>query len=231
MKRLVGLLGALSLSASVFAAPVAWNGTGANDWVNWGSLGAEGTMLGTSFAAASGNAVAVSGTAGAAGSTLGSVGGSTVGWAPANGFNAGDNVIWTNDGNVGTGPLGFSFTGMEAAGFYVQADNNFNSFTVELDYLLVGGGTGSLFFNSDGDGVFVGVENGSLANIVGIQVSLSKCTPIDVGNTCDLNDFAINTMNLRAGSGASGALPVPATLPLALLGLVALGRQRRNRSV
>jgi hypothetical protein len=228
MKRIFKLAATLVLAAAGGAQAAALLVTsaaalGANDSVNWSQLGPDGTIVAAGFGATSVNSVVVSGGLAGSDACLAVVGGSNCGWNAGPGFTLGDSVLWAEDsGGAGSGPLSLGFSGMLGAGLYLQALAS-GAFTASIE-AFNGGNSLGLFSESSasGDGIFIGVLD-SVADITSIRLSLTACTA-----SCDLNDFGVNTLLLKAQDTGTGTVPEPATLPLVLLAGGGLAMLRRR---
>jgi hypothetical protein len=187
---------------AVFATTAAWAdslvfvtsqaGQGANDFVHWSQLGADGSPLGSSAAATSGGGSTVT-LALAGANSLVSVAcpGSPCSWTGP-GFTAGDSLIWTSDtGNGGNGPLTLNFSrGVSGVGALIQADGP-GQFTAQIQVFngMISLGSFTVTSDSNGDAAYVGVLDQSGTNITSVVFSLTTCA-----GTC--TDFAIDTANL-----------------------------------
>jgi hypothetical protein len=166
---------------------------GANDSVHWSQLGADGTTLGSSAAAASGAGSGVTLTLAGPNSLVSVVcSASPCSWAGA-GFAAGDSLIWTSDtGNGGNGPLTLSFSrGVSGVGGLIQADGP-GQFTAQIQAFNGAASLGSftVVSNANGDATYIGVLDQTGSNITSVVFSLIACPGI-------CTDFAIDTVNLN----------------------------------
>jgi len=166
---------------------------GANDSVHWSQLGADGTTLGSSAAAASGAGSGVTLTLAGPNSLVSVVcSASPCSWAGA-GFAAGDSLIWTSDtGNGGNGPLTLSFSrGVSGVGGLIQADGP-GQFTAQIQAFNGAASLGSFTVasNANGDATYIGVLDQTGSNITSVVFSLIACPGI-------CTDFAIDTVNLN----------------------------------
>ena len=166
---------------------------GANDSVHWSQLGADGTTLGSSAAAASGAGSGVTLTLAGPNSLVSVVcSASPCSWAGA-GFAAGDSLIWTSDtGNGGNGPLTLSFSrGVSGVGGLIQADGP-GQFTAQIQAFNGAASLGSFTVasNANGDATYIGVLDQTGSNITSVVFSLIACPGI-------CTDFAIDTVSLN----------------------------------
>jgi hypothetical protein len=225
--RLVGLI-ALVAAGAVHAVPILVTTPGAlaaNDSVNWGQLGSDGSTINPAFLATSVGGLPIAGSMASDG-CLAVVGGSVCSWAPnPPGFNIPDFVIWTENSNGGgSGPLSLSFPSVFGAGLWIQA-NAPGRFTAQIQVFLISGASFSFSEVSDaaGDGLFIGAKD-TVSDIAKIVLSLTSCTAGPGG--CDLGDFAVNSLLLRT---TAPTVPEPTSLSLLLLGGAGLAFFRRSR--
>jgi hypothetical protein len=167
-------------------------GQGANDFVHWSYLGADGSPLGSSAAATSvGGSTVTLALAGANSLVSVACPASPCSWTGP-GFTAGDSLIWTSDaGNGGNGPLTLNFSrSVSGVGALIQADGP-GQFTAQIQAFNGTTSLGSFTVTSDanGDAAYVGVLDQSGTNITSAVFSLTTCA-----GTC--TDFAIDTANL-----------------------------------
>jgi hypothetical protein len=196
-------------TASFVTNPASLN---ANDTIVWSQLGTSGSLVSSSFQAASTSRITLHGSFNlSSGGTVGVVcPAANCNFAAAPGFNSGDSLLWTEDslGN-GTGPLLLSFsTPVRGFGFYFQltAPATFSASLVEI----AGANSSSEIMTSDsaGDPIFVGALDPQ-PDITGLQVSGLSCTPSSPGG-CSTSDFAIDTVSLTT-------VPEPTTIIMMLL--------------
>lgn len=177
---------------------------GANDSVDWGSLGSEFTTVGSPFSITSsgGTNLDVSLSSGSFQRRD-----QSSGWS--GNFAPGDALLWTQ-GNLGPLEIDFS-TAVSGAGAQIQA-NQYGSFTGIIEaFDSLGSSLGSFNLaglssgSSDNSAIFLGISSDS-ANIDRLTFSLANGS----------SDFAINQLDLRSGS-----TPVPE--PTSVLGILAFG--------
>jgi len=202
----------------------------ANDFVSWSKLGPDATLLGASFSAPLVVGI-VPGTVTLAGAnSVVSVvcAASPCSWK-GSGFTAADSLLWTSDtGNSGNGPVTLAFTTpITGAGAMIQA-NAPGQFTAQVQAFdgatLLGAFT--VLSDTNGDAIYIGIQDQTGANITKVVFSLIACGPLDL-SSC--TDFAMDTVNLNVGPAiaflsthalAFGVQPIGATsapAPAALL--------------
>jgi hypothetical protein len=179
-----------------------------NDTVDWAQLGADATLLATTFPATSTNAKSVTATLAGPNSLTAVVCPATpCSWVP--GFTAGDTLIWTSDSfNGGNGPIRIDFANpVNGAGATIKADGP-GQFTAKIEAFQNATSLGSFTQASDvaGDSFYLGVNDNSGANITGVVYSLTACSPVG----CALSDFAIDKMFVNSVAG-----PTPTATPTA----------------
>ena len=210
--RLCGLM-----VVSLFMTSAAWadnvvlvtsrTGQGANDFVLWSQLGADATLLGSSFNATSVGGVAVSGTLANVNSVISVVcAASPCSWT-GSGFAPTDSLLWTSDaGNSGNGPVTLVFgTSITGAGALIQA-NAPGQFTAQIQAFNGANILGTFTVTSDvaGDATYIGVQDQTGANITKVVFSITTCAPVD-SSSC--TDFAIDTVNLNSGAALPSFSP------------------------
>src|SRR5437870_3028379 len=175
----------------------------ANDTVDWSQLGADATVLATTFPATSANSMGVTATLAGPNSLTAVVCPATpCSWVP--GFTAGDTLIWTSDTlNGGNGPLRLDFANaVTGAGATIKADGP-SQFTAKIEAFHNAISLGSFTQASDasGDSFYLGVNDSSGTNITGVVFSMTSCE----GNCAD---FAIDKLFVNRVLG-----PTPTATP------------------
>jgi hypothetical protein len=169
-------------------------GQGANDSIHWSQLGADGTLLGTSFVVISANAIGATGHL-VGSNSITSVACPAVSCSWAGGFTAGDALVWSSDtANGGNGPFTLSFnTNVYGAGALIQADGP-GPFVAHIQAFHGATSLGVFTLPSDpnGDALYIGVLDETAANISSVTFSITGC----MGNCAD---FAIDTVYLDDG--------------------------------
>lgn len=207
-------------------------GQGANDFVRWGQLGTDSTLLGAGFNATSVQGVTVAGTLTGANSLVSVVCPAVpCSWKSAT-FSSGDSVIWTSDaGNSGNGPVTLVFgTAITGVGALIQA-NAPGQFTAQIQALNGASVLGTFTVTSDaaGDAVYIGVQDQTAPNITSVVFSITACAPVD---SSGCTDFAIDTLNLDQGPAVAsfsprslsfGVVPLGTTSPQGAVGLTNTG--------
>jgi len=217
LAMLVALLGAGVAHAS--DAVALWDGTGATDFATWNSLGPDGAVInsGASVLSNMGNNITVNFAGGSGLSAFQCPAMPSCSWT--GGFNAGDALIWTNDGTNGTAPLSLCLTqSVTSAGLLVQADAA-GQFTAEVQVMFTDNTLSSIFMvnsNANGDPLFMG-----LMDLVGPNIS---AIAFDVINSGSDHDFAVDTLQLQTGQ-----IGVPEPTSILLIGTGVLGLWRRLR--
>jgi hypothetical protein len=180
---------------------------GPNDFVLWSQLGADATLLGSSFSVTSGGGITVTGTLTAANSLVSVVcAASQCSWS-GSGFPAADSLLWTSDaGNSGNGPVTLVFgKAVSGAGAFIQA-NAPGQFTAQIQAFngatLLGAFT--VISDSAGDATYIGVQDQTAANITKVVFSLTACGPLD---SSGCTDFAMDMLNLNSGAAVATLSP------------------------
>ncbi len=189
------ILSAASASADILVPVASQSGQGANDSVMWSQLGVDQTVLPSSLSATSVGSKTVSVTLTASNSIVSvDCAASPCSWGGF-GFTPGQSLLWTSDaGNGGNGPVTLAFNDSVAgAGALIQADEP-GQFTAKLEAF---NGATSLGFitvpsDSEGDAVYIGLQDQTGASITSVTFSLTSCGSGDPN--CNLTDFALGTV-------------------------------------
>ena len=205
---IVLLMFATAARADTVGVVTSLGGLGANDTIVWSQLGVDATDLTANPSFTSTHSLTGSVTLAGPHSLVAVVCPETLcSWnlGGLSGFSAGDSLIWTADtGNSGNGPLTLNFTSknVSGAGAFIQSDGP-AQFTANIEAFMGGTSLGSFPVTSDvnGDATFIGVLDSTAANITKVTFSLTACTG-------DCTDFAIDTVSLNVGGGAT---PTPTT--------------------
>ena len=181
------------------------------DSLSWTQLGADATILGSSFDVKSASSLSITASLTGPNSLVSVVCAVTpCSWSGA-GFNTGDSLVWTSDSvNAGNGPLTLTLGNQVAgAGALIQADGP-SQFTAKIQAFSGATSLGSFTEISDsgGDAVYIGTVDQSGANITSVVFSLTSCA----GNC---NDFAIDTVYLNTSTPTPTATPTPTPAPTA----------------
>ena len=210
-------------------------GQGSNDSIVWSQLGADQTVLATSFTVNTANGAlvrvalagpssivsVVCGTVAADSKKSPSTTGGTCSWTGGTGgsspFTGGDTLLWAaNSANGGNGPVILTFgTAISGGGALIQA-NVPGTFTAQITAFNGSTNLGSFTVNSDstGDPVYIGLKDSTGANVTSLQFSLTACGATALGSD-DCNDFGIDTVYLNtigtSTPGVVSANPNPAT--------------------
>lgn len=223
----VRLAAALALALTILCAggrPAAAQTTvssraalGGDDFVDWSVLGPAGTVVSSPFTVNSNGGLAVTGSKSGTFRTLVQhTPVTTVGVDWQGNFARGDALLYTNTAfGGGVGPIDLTFgAAVTGAGAQVMTDN-FGAFTGTItafdssnNVILSSNFNGVANLNEDNSAVFIGIKS-NVANI--------KRLRIDAGNS----DFVINRLDILRGS--ANAVPEPASLALALPGILPFG--------
>jgi hypothetical protein len=164
----------------------------ANDSLSWSKLGGDAHPVNNTFAVTSVGGLAVGGTLTGPGSLTAVVcppASGSCSWT--GGFTAGDEVLWASNAlSGGNGPLTLTFgQGITGAGALVQSDTP-GQFTVQLQAFNGSEAIGSFSEISDtnGDPVYIGVNDAFGANVTSVTFSLDAPCP----GACA--DFAIDKL-------------------------------------
>ena len=180
---------------------------GTNDSVRWSQLGGNTQSLGATINATSNNGVAVTLNLTGSNSILAVVcPASSCSWS-GTAMASGDTLIWTSNGSGGgNGPANVTFSRPQSgAGAYIQADGP-SAFTAQIQAFNGSNLLGSFVESSDsvGDGIYIGVQDYSGANITSLVISLISGQGV-------LSDFAFDSLNLNSASPGGPAPTVAAT--------------------
>ena len=186
-------------------------GQASTDSILWSQLGGDQHVLGTSFSVTTGLGTSDSVTMGSANGIISIVCTATpsnCSWTGATtGMAAGDSLIWTSDAaNGGSGPVTISFASpITGAGAYIQADIP-GQFTAKLE--AFNGGTSLGFFttvsNTNGDPVYLGLNDSSGAHVTSVRYSLTTCA-------ANCTDFGLDKLLIKGSS--AGGTPAAITSP------------------
>ena len=172
----------------------------ANDSINWGQLGSDGTVLPANFAVHSALGTNVPVQLSGANSIVAIVcSANPCSWTGGGNLTQGDSLLWTsNTGTGGNGPVALNFgPAVIGGGAYVQADGP-GAFTAQIQAYNGATLLGSFTVNSsNGDAAYIGVVDQSGANITSLVFSITSCNQLSV-----CTDFAIDKVGINtAGSG------------------------------
>lgn len=210
-------LAAATARAQILAVPDRAS-LGANDILDWASVGGNGTSLNSPLAATSTGGLGVTVTTQSGNANALARLTQSVDWLGD--FSPGDEVLYS----VESGPMTFTLASpIAGAGLNVQA-SYFGPYTAKIEAFAGGSSLGSFTVNgnsssaSDGSAAFLGFRSSS-ANVTSFTVSLTAA----VDGTTDL--FAVNAASFVT------AVPEPSTYAaFAALGLVGFGIWRKNRN-
>jgi hypothetical protein len=205
---MAAILAAAAARADSLVLVTSAAGQGANDYVHWSKLGADGTILPASFSVATDkSAVAGINLTGANGIASVVCTSTPCSWTGV-GFAAKDTVLWTSDAAAGgNGPVTLHFgSGVSGAGGLIQADTP-GPFTAQIQAYngatLLGSFTA--ISNNHGDATYIGVTDQTGPNITSVVFSLTACV-----SAC--SDFALDTVNVKASTGTPAVSLSPTSL-------------------
>ena len=226
--RIMCGMAALALSPAYAATSLVTSSAalGANDAVNWATLGPDGTAVNSSFfiAPSSAGRFVLGSSLQASAPPLILV---TQGVSFFGNFTPGDRLLSTG---AGTGPLTFSFLSNNVSGAGVQIQRNaFGSFIAQISAFDTAGNPlqantfdyqeAGFSFNSGPPAIFLGISS-TAADIAKIEVQILPATGIAS------TSFAIDSLQLV---NPAAAVPEPQTWALMLAGLGVLGAAARSR--
>ena len=204
---LASLFGATICRADSMLPVTSLGAQNANDFVHWSQLGADATVLGSSFGATSVNGISITVTLAGPNSLLSIECPQLLCSWNGVGFNAGDALVWTSDlGNGGNGPLTLGVgTSVSGVGAFIQADGP-SQFTAQVQVFNGATSLGSfpVTSNTSGDATYVGVIDQTGSNISSAIFSVTSCE-----GAC--TDFAIDTVNLKTSAIVSPTPTATAT--------------------
>lgn len=226
---LVAVLAASAASADTLVQVTTQAGQAATDSVQWTQLGADQTLLVSSFSAMSAGSKTVSISLTGANSVVSVICPATPCSWTGSGFVAGQSLIWTSDsGNGGNGPLTLSFSpSITGAGAFIQADEP-GQFTAKIEAFngVTSLGSFTQMSDSSGDAVYIGLQDQTGANITSVVFSITACGSGDTN--CNLTDFALDTAFLDTVSSLPAASFSP---PAAYFGSEPLGVKTSAKNV
>jgi hypothetical protein len=197
---------------------------GPNDSVVWSQLGADATLLGSSFNATSVGGITVAGTLAGANSLVSVVCAATQCSWSGSGFLAADSLLWTSDaGNSGNGPVTLVFgKAITGAGALIQA-NAPGQFTAQIQVFNAATllGTFTVLSDSAGDATYIGVQDQTGANITKVVFSITACGALD---SSGCTDFAMDMLNLNTGAAVATVSPLSLSFGTQLVGTTSAAR-------
>ncbi len=226
----------LTISAClVICSNGAWAGTvtgvtsaaalGADDFIDWGQIGPEGTTVTTPSVYLSNNGqVGLFGSVGG-GDLMNLVQGS--GW---NGnFNPGDNLLWNqgNNENIAIQPFTAPLYGFGAnieADFYGPFTATVTAYDLSFNVIGIFSENGDANTNGDGSAIFIGLKDTKK------EIAFASFDVVDSYGNAFGEDFAINTLLLNTtGQGIPEPGSVAMLVGMGLTGASLLTRKRSSR--
>jgi hypothetical protein len=204
------------------------------DVATWNQLGTDGSNVSSTFYAyTAGNSSGDETILGKIASGGGEIVTAGVDWAASGGIQAGDELLSTNNGSGGSGPVSLNTNKISGLGAYIQADGS-GPFEAEIQVFAGVNSilTQTVWSDAAGDPIFLGVSD-TTAEITKVVYSL-----VSAPKGYSTGDFVLDSLMLQdpfistiIGPAPGSAVPEPGMAPLVglALSLLFLGFEFKKR--